>query len=210
MSSVLDMQVYALLGRLGAEREESCRSLIAEAEAQAAEQLADARKRARQRVRWAVREKRERVADHCRRVRVDLETQRRDRDFQCLSAALQAGLARLPAVIEARWRDPAARQRWCEAAVADAARVLGRGGWRVEHARGPVGDERDRLASLVAARGGDDGVLVESPALRAGLRILLGGASYDASLEGLVAQRAQLEAALLAEIAALTAGEASS
>jgi hypothetical protein len=207
MSSILDLQVYALLGRLGAEREEACRKLIEDARAQAAETVQDARQRARQRVKWAVREKRERVAEHCRRVRVDLETRRRDHDFECLSAALEAGLARLPALIEARWSDPAARQRWCEAAIEGATAVLGRGGWRIEHAPGLADGEASRLAALAAERGGEDCTVAESAELRAGLRILRGGACYDATLAGFAAQREQLEAALLAEITALTGGE---
>ncbi len=167
MSSILDMQVYALLGRLGAEREEACRKLIEEAQAQAAETLQDARQRARQRVKWAVREKRERVAEHCRRVRVDLETHRRDHEFACLAGALQAGLARLPKVIEGRWIDPAARQRWCESALKGAAAVLGRGGWRVEHAPGLADNEASRLAALASRLGGEDCALAEVGGMRA-------------------------------------------
>lgn len=207
MSSILDMQVYALLGRLGAEREEACRKLLDEARAQAAETVEEARKRARKRVKAAVREKRERVAEHCRRVRVDLETHRRDHDFECLAGALQAGLAHLPKEIEARWAEPAARQRWCESALEGAAAVLGRGGWRVEHAPGLHKDEAEGLVALAARLCGEDCVLAEVEGMRAGLRILRGGASYDATLVGLTAQRDRLEAALLAEITALTGGE---
>ena len=207
MSSILDMQVYALLGRLGEEREEACRRLLEDAQAQAAETIAEARQRARKRVKAAVREKRERIAEHCRRVRVDLETHRRDHEFECLAGALQAGLARLPRVIEARWAEPAARQRWCESALEGAAAVLGRGGWRVEHAPGLAGDEASRLKALAARVGGEDCALDEAPGMRAGLRVLRGGANYDATLAGLTAQRDRLEAALLAEITALTGGE---
>ncbi len=207
MSSILDMQVYALLGRLGAEREEACRRQLDEARAQASETLEEARKRARKRVKAAVRDKRERVAEHCRRVRVDLETHRRDHEFHCLASALQAGLARLPKVIEARWAEPAARRRWCESALEGAAAVLGRGGWRVEHAPGLGAGEAAQLATLASRLGGDDCAVAEIPEMRAGLRIQRGGASYDATLAGLTAQRDRLEAALLAEITALTGGE---
>jgi hypothetical protein len=154
-----------------------------------------------------VREKRERVAEHCRRVRVDLETHRRDHDFECLAGALQAGLARLPGEIEARWAEPAARQCWCESALEGAAAVLGRGGWRVEHAPGLGEGGAERLSALATRLGGEDCVLAEVEGMRAGLRILRGGASYDATLAGLIAQRDRLEAALLAEITALTGGE---
>jgi hypothetical protein len=207
MSSILDMQVYALLGRLGAEREESCRRLLEDARAQAREMLEEARGRARRRVRAAVREKRDRVAEHCRRVRVELETQRRNREFACLGAALQAGLARLPGAMEARWAEPAARRRWCESALGGAATVLGRGGWRVEHAPGLADGEAAQLASLAARLGGEDCTLVEDHGIRAGLRVLRDGAIYDATLSGLTAQRERLESALLAEITALTGGE---
>lgn len=207
MSAMLDMQVYALLARLAAEREETCRKLLDDARAQAAETLRVARQRARQRIKAAVRDKRERVAEHCRRVRVELETRRRNREFACLVAALRAGLARLPDAIEARWSAPAARRRWCEAAVRGAARALGRGGWRVEHAPGLDAGEAAELAALAAGLGGEDCALTEVPQLRAGLRVLRGGATYDATLAGLVAQRERLEAALLAEIAALTGRE---
>jgi len=206
MSSVLDMQVYALLGRLGGEREEACRKLRDAAREQADETLREARQRARARVRAAVREKRERVAEHCRRVRVDLETKRRDHDFGCLSGALEAGVARLPRVLAQRWTDPAARARWCAAVITGAGPLLGRGRWEIEHAPGLGADELERLAAQAAALAGEACVLREEPALGTGLRIYRGGACYDATTAGLTAQRARLESALLAEIAAAGAG----
>ncbi len=201
--AVIDLQVYALLGRLGAERDAACRALLADAGAQASEVLREARHRARERVRAAVREKRARIAESCRQVRVDIEKRRRDHDFECVSRALSGGLARLPEALGRRWADPEARWQWCEAALAGASRALGRGGWRIEHAPGLDGDERRRLRVLAEARAGDDCETLESGELRCGLRIGRGGAVYDATLDGLCAQRGRLEAALLAEIDAL-------
>lgn len=210
MSTVLDMQVYALLGRLGSEREDSCRKLAAAASAQAEEIVAEARRRARQRLRDAVRDKRERVTEHCRRVRVDLETKRRDHDFQCLAGAVEAGLARLPRLLEARWRDAAARRRWCEAAIEGAGPPLGRGRWEIEHAAGLDAAGTQRVAALAEAVAGGTCALREVPELAAGLRIRRGGACYDATVAGLTAQRARLESALLAEIAAAEAARSRS
>jgi hypothetical protein len=143
-------------------------------------------------------------------VRVDLETHRRDREFECLKQALAAGIERLPHALRQRWADPTARRAWCEAAVLGAAGVLGPGGWRVEHAAGLAAEEVARVATMAAARGSADCVLAESQDLGAGLRVLRSGASYDATVAGLTAQREQLEAALLAEITALTGGEVTS
>ena len=87
---------------------------------------------------------------------------------------------------------------------------LGRGRWEIEHAAGldPAGTQR--VAALAEAVAGGTCALREVPELAAGLRIRRGGACYDATVAGLTAQRARLESALLAEIAAAEAARSRS
>ena len=110
------------------------------------------------------------------------------------SAALAAAWAALPDELERRWRDPAARAAWLAHVVARAARELPADApWTLRHAPGATTGE---LAGATAAAP----VAVDcvaDPSLRAGLRIARGGNVLDASLDGLLADRDAVAAAVL-------------
>lgn len=201
MSIVLEAQVSALLARLDAQRERQCRDLVAQAHAEAQQMLRDARHRGRAQLREAVLAKRARVAERCRRERLDLDGAARQREFVCLRLDLDAGLAGLPAALQSRWRDASAQLAWCESLLTEAARLMGGGGWRVEHAPGLNAAALAALAERVRALGGADCTLVEDPTIGAGLRVRRGGTCLDGTPAGLMSDRARLEAALLDELA---------
>lgn len=201
MSIVLEAQVSALLARLEAQRERQCRDVVAQAHTEAQQMLRDARHRGRAQLREAVLAKRARVAERCRRQRLDIEAAARQHDFVCLRIDLDSGLAGLPAALQARWNDPAAQLAWCETLLAEAARLMGRGGWRVEHAPGIDATALATLEARVRALGGEDCTLGEDTTLTAGLRVRRGGTCLDGTPAGLMSDRARLEAALLDELA---------
>jgi hypothetical protein len=205
MSELLDMQVYALLGRMHAVRDESCRKLREAAAAQAQEVIADARRRARQRVKEAVVEKRRQVAEHCRRARVEMETRSRAERFAELGGRLEAGLSALPGVLARQWADEAARRAWCRQVLEGAAATLRPGRWVLTLAPGPGAADREALAQAASRAAGGPVELREDPALEAGLLVAHDGARYDGTIGGLMADRNRVQAALLAELAALEA-----
>jgi len=205
MSELLDMQVYSLLARMHAARDENCRRLREAASAQAHEIVADARRRARQRVKEAVVEKRRQVEEHCRRARVELETRGRAERFAELGHHLEAGLSALPGVLAGRWADDDARREWCRCVLEGARATLRPGRWVLTLAPGPAAGDQEALAEAASRAAGEPVELREDPALEAGLLVAHDGARYDGTVGGLMADRNRVQAALLAELAALEA-----
>lgn len=205
MSDLLDLQVHALLSRLHAERDASCRRLRENAAESASRLVGEARLRARSRIKEAVREKRRRVSEHCRRVQAEVDARERDRQFSDIEVRLSRGMSLLPAALAARWADAGARQAWCRHLVEEAASALGAGAWRIEVAPGLPAGELETLASRAARAAGEDAAIEESAALAAGLRILRDGACYDGTVTGLLSNRLRVQAALLAELDELDA-----
>lgn len=200
MSEVLDLQVYSLLARLHQEQDCACRRLREVASAQSAQLVAEGRSRARQRVREAVLEKRRRVEEHCRQVRVKLETRRREEHFAELGKRLSDGLAMLPDALQARWADAAARGSWCRMVLEGAAASLRRGRWRIEVAPALTAVERNELVARAAELAGGEVEVAEVESLRAGLVVLHGGVRFDGSVAGLLSDSLRVQAALLAEL----------
>jgi hypothetical protein len=200
MSIVLEAQVAALLARLESNRERTCRDLVGAAHAQAQQILRDARHQGHARLRTAVLEKRARVLERCRRVQLELEARARQAEFAELRDLLDTGVKRLPRVLAERWSDPAERRVWWKGALARAAASLAPGGWEVEFAPGPDAAELEALLAEARTLGVTIASTREVAELGAGLRILQGGTRLDASPTGLMSDRAQLEAALLAEL----------
>jgi hypothetical protein len=205
MSEVLDMQVYSLLARMHETRDAGCRQLRESAEAQAREIVTEARRRARQRVKEAVLEKRRQVEEHCRQARVELETRSRADRFAGLGRRLEEGLAALPGALSERWSDPAARDSWCRYVLDGAAVALRPGRWTLALAPGLGAAEREALAGSASEAAGEPVESQEDPALEAGLVVVHDGARYDGTIRGLMADRNRVQAALLAELAALEA-----
>jgi hypothetical protein len=202
VSEVLDMQVYSLLARMHELRDRGCRQLREAAAADAQRLVAEARHRARQRVKDAVVEKRRRVEEHCRRVRVELESRRREERFAELGARLTEGLAALPAALEARWSRPDQRRGWCHHVLDGAAGVLRPGRWTLLAAPGLTGEEQEELVRAAGAMAGEAVTLELREDLTAGLVVTHDGARYDGSVAGMTANHNAVRAALLAELGA--------
>ena len=203
MNGVLDMQVYSLLARMHEARDAGCKALRETAAEQARQVIAEARHRARQRVKDAVIEKRRVVAEHCRRVRVEIDTRRRERRFAELGRRLTDGLAALPATLAARWSRPDERRRWCRHVLDGAAQVLKRGHWTLLIAPGLGEAELAGLTAAAAGLSGQEVGVEERADLVAGLAVVREGARYDGTVAGLLSDRNAVQSALLAEIAAL-------
>jgi hypothetical protein len=188
----LEARKAALLALVDDDLRRQTQALLDAADAQAATLRRQAHAQARQRVREALDAARERrdaalaAAEARRQTRERLARQHRD------SAALAAAWQALPLELQRRWRDPAARAAWLAHALGRAARELGgeRDQWVVRHADGVA------AAELAPATGGSPTIMAD-PALRAGLRIARGGNVLDASLDGLLGDRAAVSAALL-------------
>lgn len=205
MSEVLDMQVYSLLARMHETRDHGCRQLRDSATEQARQVIAEARQQARRRVKEAVIEKRRQVDEHCRRVRVELETRQRDRLFLEVGERLARGLSALPAALQARWADPAARRRWCRHVLDGAALVLRQGRWEIRVGPGLDESELRELGNAAGELAGEAAQVRVDESLAAGIVVSHDGACYDGSIAGLTSSRNAVQAALLSELAAMEA-----
>jgi hypothetical protein len=197
VSEVLHVQVETLLARVHDAARRARWELESDADAQVRAIVADARHRARATVRAAAREKRERVADRCRRARAAAETHDRAASFAREAHVARTVRAALPAALERRWREAATRREWCRAALSVAARMLIAREWRLSIAAGATADDRATLTND-AALAGIAVHVCDACVERAGLRIDGGRVTVDASVAGLLADTDAIEARALA------------
>ncbi|HXZ59432.1 MAG TPA: hypothetical protein VEG26_04565 [Steroidobacteraceae bacterium] len=201
--SVLEAQVGAMLQRVRDGQERRLRELRAAAAAQSQEILRGARAEARGNLHQAVVRERMRMAQGLRQAEARAELESRQRAQVETLTLLRSMWAHIGAELEGRWSDGGQRGAWIAATVQQARRLFAGQEWRIEHARG-VSSEQQRAAQ---AEGHADGARrvewVAEPSLRAGLRIRTPGACLDATVEGLLAERAEIEAAFLSEYLAV-------
>jgi hypothetical protein len=173
-----------------------CREIAAQAQNDVRDLLREAHAAARLRMHRHVQDLKHFRDRETARARAELETAHRRHRQRCDRVLLEAGWALLRPVLAARWREPAARRRWVERLAREALARLPRGDWTVVC---PADWDRAERAAL-AQELGTAPTWQETPDVSAGLRFCAGGACLDGTLEGLLADRAAIEAMLLAEI----------
>lgn len=191
----------ALLRYVHGVRDHAVAEILARAEDERRTLLATARRRAREQVRRTWLEER-RDAEAQLRVAAATAQARVRRARQALTlAALGQAWPRIEAAVHERWRAPAARKAWVALALAEAARSLPPGSWRLEHPA--TWDPAEAQEAVTRLRSFREGVAVEPQAraeLSAGVRITCGPAELDASAAGLLRDRAHVAGRWLAEL----------
>ena len=205
VESLLQAQTTALLRRLAREQDSRIHRIRDEAALQAADIVRKARAEARARVHQAVLDTRRDDEMTLTRRRAALETGSRQRRHAALRDWLEEAWGALPAALQARWRDPQSRERWCAAALQSAARVLlHTDGLQVHVGTRWVADVEPLVQRCLAANG-NTGTVVADDGISEGLRIRAGCACLDATTAGLLAPRECIAAELLAEFDSRTA-----
>lgn len=187
----------ALIETVDRYRAERCAALlepaIAEARALRKAALSDARRR----VATAIDEERKRLRRDVGAVEASVATERRLVAQQ--RAVRQLGIAwiALRKALAARWSDPGRRSAWVDAHVARGVECLAHDAeWRVRHHPAWSDEERVRVTERLAALG----IRVsfeEDTSIDAGFTVTCGHNVLDASLDGLLADRATIEGRLL-------------
>lgn len=198
----LHERTQALLALVDSHCAARCEELLAPARTQASAIRRAALGEARRRVRTAIAEARKRMAAEVGAAEARLATEQRLHAQRHAKALLGRAWDAVRAELLARWSDPALRALWTEAQLARALDVLPHDtNWDVYAAADwPPAERRHAVAALKAA--GVAAVDVrDAPAMRAGLRVRAGSNSLDASLDGLLADRAALEGRLLQMLA---------
>lgn len=205
-ASVLDVQVETLLALVNERRAQRTRDIRAKSEALVQEILQTAHAEARENLHQAVARERERVTQALRQARARAELETRQRAQRETVTLLKHMWERIGAALEARWVAQRERAAWIAAAVQQAAQLLPDRPWRMEHAAGVQREEQPRDEAQVAGVARDVEWHLE-PRIRAGVRVRTSGATLDATVEGLLAVREDIEALFLADYLAAGASQ---
>ena len=204
---ILDLQVQSVIDALSAQQQRRCREIEIDASRKAEQLLADSRRRMRERVHKAVVEERQRRETALLDSRHRIETAGRRAVQQHYREFLHAAMPLLQDALEARWRDSGTRRAWCDMLIGEAADALPPVAWTVEHPGNWSGDDTQWLRQAFAARGLAAPEMLQDTGIAAGLRVRLGSACLDATLDGLAAKLHAIEARLLAAWERQQAGE---
>lgn len=198
--SVVEAQVETLLALVEQHRAARCGELLAQAEARRHALLAEAYAEARVRMREAILTERRRGQDKLDATRAQLATRARQQQHQTALLLLQQGWELLGQAMLQRWKTAPQRRQWISTLLHQALQRLPRCGWVIEH---PPGWDTTECAALQDALRDHCGGMPQLRAdeqIDAGLRIRAAGACLDGTLEGLLADRAAIEAQLLAQL----------
>jgi hypothetical protein len=206
-TSALEIQVEGLLERVTHDREQRCGQLRRAADAQVEEILSSAREQVRTNRRRAIGEERTRIEQGLKQAEALAELELRRRAQQETQTLLQHMWAEIETALERRWSDPVRRREWAEAAIANAATLIGGRPWRIEQGPGWLQAERDALEAYAKAKGSGTVEWVCDDTLHKGLRIRTKGVCLDATIPGLLSARDAMESAFLAEYLAAATGD---
>ena len=185
----------ALLDLVESDRARLCDGILGEAREQARALRARAYAGACARMRDLFAEQRRRRRERIAAAEARLATARRLHEQQRIASWLRLASAELPQELQALWRRDDARAAWTRAVLAAARVRLPPGRWHIAHAVDWPQEERDRalgeLATDAMPRWESD------PGIAAGLRVTSAGVVLDGTLEGLLADRADVDARLL-------------
>lgn len=187
----------ALIDAVEQYRGERCIALLEPARAEARTIARSALADARRRVTTAIDEERKRLRREVGAVQASLATDRRLVAQRRAVRQLGHAWTALRAALEARWADPATRRLWVASHLARGIACLASDAeWRIRHNAAWHEDER-RVALLDLQARGIRVVAETDPAIAAGFVVTCGHNVLDATLDGLVADRAAIEGRLL-------------
>jgi hypothetical protein len=195
----LEQRTAALLDLVEQYRVRRFAELLEPAHAEARQTARAALAEARRRVHTAIVEERKRYALEVGAVEAALATDRRLAQQRHAVTLLAAAWHELRVRLVARWDGAPTRAAWVRAYLQRALRAVpcGAGGWRID--THPAWNDGERAHWIEQLRvDGITPVAVEpSAAIAAGFRVVSGNNVLDATLEGLLADRTQLEGRLL-------------
>lgn len=198
--SVVEAQVETLLTLVEQHRAARCSELLAQAEERRHTLLAEAYSEARARMHEAVLTERRRGQDKLDATRAQLATRARQQQHQTALLLLQQGWELLGQALLQRWKTAPQRRQWIDALLHQALQRLPRCAWVIEHPPGWDSAECTAMQEALRAHCGGMPQLRADEQIDAGLRICAAGACLDGTAEGLLADRAAIEAQLLAQL----------
>lgn len=194
----IETRLDALLRLIEEHRDAHCAGHREKAARDAADLVSSAWRGARERTRGVLEAERGRHAASVAREEANLAIERRLAHQRGLRAALAQAWARLEAALRERWSDAQARRAWIEHHLESAARLIAAEAWTIEH--GPDWSEAERgwVSDWLDAHAPCKATFSADAAIGAGFRVRAGHNLFDATLDGLLGDRAQIEGRLLA------------
>lgn len=198
VGSLIERQADAMLRLIRRHQAAAAGDILDQAHAVTRERLRAARANARRRVHEAATGLRGEVEIRLTRLRAGEQAEDRRNRLARDALALDEGRALLREALAARWRDAGSRRRWCTSVIEDAARVLPKGQWELAYPANWSDEERDETLRTATEAAGECPVPTPAEDIEAGLRVAIGDAVLDGTVEGLLARAAELDARLLA------------
>lgn len=194
----LEQRTAALLALIEQHRQQRGQELMTPAREEARAIVRTALAEARQRVRRAIDEERKRRAAAIGRAEAALATERRQVRQRRAVHLLESAWPTLRSRLQAQWSDHGPRRRWITAHLGRAIGALPASQrWRIEHAPAWTAEDGAMAATLLGAAGVTDFEFLADARIDAGLRVTAGHNLVDATLDGLLADRARIEGRLL-------------
>lgn len=178
-------------------RAEHCQALLAQASAESRAILKAAHLAARGDLRAILAPERERLVSEIAGAEAKLVTQRRMREQRHIIDLLKQAWPRLVQALRARWETPAGRAAWVVRHLSIALPALPATGWVIRHPPNWPATELEEASRWLRTHGIADARFEADLGLAAGIRVVCGPNVLDASLDGLLADRAQIEGRLL-------------
>ena len=194
----VEHRMQALLDIVEADRRGQTEAIAREAQAVVAALLEQAHREARARMRQAFVDERRLRDQRVQAAHANLQTRRRLAAQQRATALLAEAWVCLPDALRARWHALETRRKWITHIVAWARTSLLGGAWCIEHAPDWAAAEREELSRDLAREIGTTPEFRVDARIRAGLRIAGAGAVGDGTLDGILRDRAENGARLLA------------
>ena len=178
-------------------RADQCQALLAKASAESRAILSRAQVAARRQLRAALAPEQERLAAETASAQAMLVRARRMREQRRCAGILKQAWPRLVQALRVCWETPAGRERWVRHHLSIAVRALPATGWEIQHPQNWPAPERQQASQWLQTRGIADARFEADPRLLAGIRVACGLNVLDASLDGLLTDRTQIEGRLL-------------
>jgi hypothetical protein len=194
----LQQRTAALLDLVEQFQARRCAELLEPSQAEARATIRAALSDARRRVSTAIAEERKRRTLEVGAVEAALATDRRLAAQKHAVHLLTGAWRDLRARLIARWTAAPTRAQWVDTHLRRALRAVPTAsGWRIEYQPLWTESERMREQERLTAGGVDQVRFVEAADIGAGFRIVGGHNVLDATIDGLLADRTQLEGRLL-------------
>ena len=193
----IDEREQGLLKLVADYREQECQRILGEAEAQARALRRQAFARQRVALHQRIIAERSRAQSLIQAAEAERATRARRRSEQRDAALVNAAWPLLREALQGRWEVADSRQRWVTLAFAEAQRRLPHGDWLVRHPASWPEVDRAATARQLETQGAPTRFRADD-AVAAGVIIIAGGAALDMSLDGLLRDRARLEARMIA------------